>query len=200
MKGMLVIISGPSGSGKGTLVKQLKNDRYSLSISVTARPMREGEREGIDYFFRTEEEFIRMRENNELLEHASYVGRFYGTPRNYVEEQIDKGKVVILEIEVNGALQVKEKFPEAVLIFLIPPTIKELANRLIFRNTEDTTEIEDRMNRAVEEIQLINQYDYLVINDKIPTAISEIDTIINAELLKPYRSEAKIEKFAKNLN
>jgi len=199
MKGMLVIISGPSGSGKGTLVKQLKNDRYSLSISVTARAMREGEKEGVDYFFRSEEEFIHMRENNQLLEHTAYLGRLYGTPRQYVEEQIDKGKVVILEIEVNGALQVKEKFPNAVLIFLIPPTIKELANRLVFRNTEDSIEINDRMTRAVEEIQLINQYDYLVINDKIPTAISEIDTIINAELLKPSRSEMKIEKFTKNL-
>jgi len=195
MKGMLVIISGPSGSGKGTLVKQLNNERYAHSISVTARPMREGEKEGVDYFFRTEEEFIHMRENNQLLEHTAYLGRLYGTPRQYVEEQIDKGKVVILEIEVNGALQVKEKFPNAVLIFLIPPTRDELTKRLIFRDTEDSIEIKDRMDRALEEIELIYQYDYLIINDKIPIATAEIDTVIEAELLKPFRSETKIKKF-----
>jgi len=195
MRGMLVIISGPSGSGKGTVVKELKSEKYALSISVTTRKKREGEFEGVDYFFRTEEEFVHMRENNELLEHAAYVGQFYGTPRGYVEEQIELGKVVILEIEVNGALQVKEKFPEAVLIFLIPPTIHLLAERLAFRNTEDQLQIEDRMARALEEIELIDQYDYLVINDKLTEAIGDIDTIIAAEFLKPCRSQARIEKF-----
>lgn len=195
MRGMLVIISGPSGSGKGTLVKQLKSDEYALSISVTTRKKREGEREGIDYFFRTEEEFVYMRENNELLEHAAYLGRFYGTPRNYVEEQIEKGKVVILEIEVNGALQVKEKFPEAVLIFLIPPTIQELERRLTCRNTEDALEINDRMARALEEINLIDQYDYLVVNDEIPIAQNDIDTIVAAEFLKPCRGQSRINNF-----
>ena len=198
MKGMLVILSGPSGSGKGTLVKELKDDRYALSISVTTRLKRAGEKEGVDYFFRTEEEFVRMRENNELLEHFAYVHNFYGTPRKYVEEQIEKGKVVILEIEVNGALQVKDKFPEAVLIFLIPPTIGELARRLVSRNTEDASEINDRMSRALEEIQLIYKYDYLVINDDLPTAKADIDTIIGAEFLKPLRSQSRIEKFTLN--
>ena len=192
MKGMLVIISGPSGSGKGTVVKELN---YARSISITTRKKREGEQHGVDYFFCSEEEFIRMRENNELLEHALYVGQYYGTPRYYVEEQIDQGKVVILEIEVNGALQVKDKFPEAVLIFLIPPTLNELTRRLVFRNTEDSLEIEDRLNRALEEIQLIDQYDYLVINDELSTAISEIDTIVSAEYLKPHRSRERIDKF-----
>jgi len=192
MKGMLVIISGPSGSGKGTIVKNLS---YALSISVTTRTKRGTEQHGVDYFFCTEEEFVHMRENNELLEHAVYVGQYYGTPRRYVEDQIDKGEVVILEIEVNGALQVKEKFPEAVLIFLIPPTINELARRLAFRNTEDSMQIEDRMNRALEEIQLIDQYDYLVVNDEIAVTVSEIDAIIRAEYLKPHRSKGRIEKF-----
>ena len=192
MKGMLVIISGPSGSGKGTVVKHLD---YALSISVTTRKKREYEQHGVDYFFCTEEEFVRMRENNELLEHFVYVGQYYGTPRRYVEDQINKGEAVILEIEVNGALQVKEKFPEAVLIFLIPPTINELARRLVFRNTEDPLEIEERMNRALEEIQLIDQYDYLVVNDELSEAIREIDAIIQAEYLKPHRSKARIEKF-----
>jgi len=192
MKGMLVIISGPSGSGKGTVVKNLD---YALSISVTTRKKRGTEQHGVDYFFCTEEEFVQMRENNELLEHAVYVGQYYGTPRRYVEDQIDKGDVVILEIEVNGALQVKEKFPEAVLIFLIPPTINELARRLAFRNTEDPLEIEDRMNRALEEIELIDQYDYLVVNDELSVTISEIDAIIHAEYLKPHRSKTRIEQF-----
>ena len=191
-KGMLVIISGPSGSGKGTVVKRLN---YALSISVTTRKMREGERNGVDYFFRTEEEFIQMRENNELLEHAVYVGEYYGTPRHYVEEEIEKGKVVVLEIEVNGALQVKEKFPDAVLIFLIPPTMNELARRLIFRSTEDISVIEDRMNRAIEEIELIDRYDYLVINNDLDEAVGEIDIIVSAEYLKPHRSKSRIEKF-----
>ena len=197
MKGMLVIISGPSGSGKGTVVKQLKN--YSLSISVTTRKKREGELDGVDYFFRTEEEFTRMRENNELLEHAVYVNQYYGTPRGYVEGQISEGKVVVLEIEVNGALQVKEKFPDAVLVFLIPPTLDELARRLAFRSTEDPLEIDDRMTRALEEIELIDRYDYLVINEDLIHAAKEIDTIIAAEYLKPHRSKERIEKFANPL-
>ena len=192
MKGMLMIISGPSGSGKGTVVKNLN---YSVSISVTTRKIRDGEQHGVDYFFCSEEEFFRMRENNELLEHAVYVGKYYGTPRKYVEEQINLGKVVVLEIEVNGAIQVKEKFPEAVLVFLIPPTLDDLAKRLAFRNTEDLLEIEDRMNRALEEIELINQYDYLVVNDDLNLAMEEIDTIVKAEYLKTLRSKSRIDKF-----
>jgi len=129
------------------------------------------------------------------LEHALYVGKYYGTPRHYVEEQIEQGKVVVLEIEVNGALQVKEKFPDAVLIFLVPPTMNELLRRLIFRNTEDMLAIEDRMSRALEEIELIEKYDYLVINDELNVAIDEIDTIVNAEYLKPHRSMSRIDKF-----
>ena len=192
MKGMLMIISGPSGSGKGTVVKKLG---YALSISVTTRAPRGSEQDGIDYFFRTEEEFFRMREQNELLEHAVYVGKYYGTPRRYVEEQIAQGKVVVLEIEVNGALQVKEKFPEAVLVFLIPPTMRELEHRLTTRNTEDALQIEDRLIRAGEEIGQISKYDYLVVNDDLEQAVSEIDTIVSAEYLKPHRSTTRIDKF-----
>ena len=195
MKGMLVIISGPSGSGKGTVVKNLD---YSLSISVTTRKKRDYEQHGVDYFFCTEEEFVNMRENNELLEHAAYVNQYYGTPRRYVEEQIDEGKVVVLEIEVNGALQVKEKFEDAVLIFLIPPTMNELARRLAFRKTEELLEIEDRMKRALEEIKLIDRYDYLVVNEELSTAVNAIDTIVNAEYLKPHRNSSRVDKFIQN--
>ncbi|MCL2420317.1 MAG: guanylate kinase [Defluviitaleaceae bacterium] len=191
MKGMLVIISGPSGSGKGTVVKKLD---YAMSISVTTRKKREGERHGMDYFFISEEEFADMRENDEFLEHIQYVGNYYGTPRRYVEDKIDKGEVVVLEIDVIGALQIKEKFPETVLVFLIPPTLDELVRRLAFRNTESLTEIEGRMLRALDEIDLIDKYDYLVINDDLIKAISEINTIVNAEYLKPHRSKSRIDR------
>lgn len=191
MKGMLVIISGPSGSGKGTVVKKLD---YAMSISVTTRKKRKGERHGMDYFFISEEEFADMRENDEFLEHIQYVGNYYGTPRRYVEDKIDKGEVVVLEIDVIGALQIKEKFPETVLVFLIPPTLDELVRRLAFRNTESLTEIEGRMLRALDEIDLIDKYDYLVINDDLIKAISEINTIVNAEYLKPHRSKSRIDR------
>ncbi|MDR3240473.1 MAG: guanylate kinase [Clostridiales bacterium] len=196
MKGMLVIISGPSGSGKGTVVQKLDPERnYALSISVTTRLPRESEVEGRDYFFRTPERFARMREENELLEHAVYCGHYYGTPRYYVEEQIEKGKAVVLEIEVNGALQVREKFQETVLIFLMPPTLEELSRRLIQRNTEEAGVIEDRLRRAREEIKLVEKYDYLVINDKVDDAVNCINTIVEAEFLKPPRNRDAILHF-----
>ena len=195
-KGMLVIISGPSGSGKGTVVKRLDTDaNYALSISMTTRAPRQGEVEGRDYFFCTVDEFNAKRDSGELLEHALFCGNFYGTPRTYVEEQIEKGKAVVLEIDVNGALQVRDKFPEAVLIFLIPPTMQELERRLIYRNTEDRETIEDRLRRANEEVQLIDKYNYLVINDKVEDAVKGINTIINAESMKPFRSMAITSAF-----
>jgi guanylate kinase len=192
MKGMLVIISGPSGSGKGTVVKNLD---YALSISVTTRLPREGEIDGRDYFFTTKENFTRMRQENDLLEHAVYVGNYYGTPRKYVESQIECGKVVVLEIEVYGALQVKEKFPEAVLIFLMPPTLSELSRRLYVRGTEDEVTIEARLKKATEEVPLIKKYDYLVINDDVDKATAAINAIVTAERAKPMRSAAAIRTF-----
>jgi len=196
MKGMLVIISGPSGSGKGTVVKSLDPKRnYALSVSVTTRSPRNSETDGKDYFFRTPEEFIYMRDNHQLLEHAVYCNHYYGTPRHYVEKQIRDGKAVVLEIEVNGALQVREKFGEAVLIFLMPPTLDVLYNRLVRRNTEDADTIEDRIRRAQEEIKLINRYDYLVINDTVAEAVNQINTIVEAESLKPIRNQDAIKHF-----
>lgn len=196
MQGMLVIISGPSGSGKGTVVKRLGPENgYARSISVTTRQPRGGEVHGRDYFFTTEEEFHKMREENALLEHYFYVGNFYGTPRKYVEEQIEEGKIVVLEIEVNGALQVKEKFPSAVLIFLMPPTLPELEKRLILRGTEDMVTIEARLKKALEEIPLINRYNYLVINDVVPEAVAKIDAIVASESMRPGRCEKEIKRF-----
>ena len=196
MEGILLIISGPSGSGKGTVVKQLDAALgYARSISVTTRAPREGEVNGRDYFFTTEENFIQMRQENALLEHAVYVSNYYGTPRRYVEEQISEGKVVVLEIEVYGALQVKEKFPEAVLIFLMPPTINELSNRLKGRNTEDDVTIEARLKKSMEEIPFVDKYNYLVINDEVPLAVEKINAIVTAERLKPKRCKVEINAF-----
>lgn len=196
MEGMLVIISGPSGSGKGTVLQQLDPGMgYARSVSVTTRPPREGEKDNRDYFFRSEDEFVKMRQNNELLEHAVYVGHYYGTPRAYVEEMVAAGKVVVLEIEVNGALQVREKFPEAVLIFLMPPTIAECARRLANRNTEGPDIIEDRLKKARAEIALAPRYDYVVINDEVPCAVASINTIVASERLRPGRMRKVIENF-----
>ena len=197
-KGMLIIISGPSGSGKGTVVKRLCprggagqqpqcDLNLAVSISVTTRPKRPGEVDGRDYFFCTEEEFYEKLAHDELLESATFCGNYYGTPRSYVEEMIDAGKTVVLEIEVNGALQVKEKFPDCVLVFLMPPTMEELKNRLLHRNTEDLETIEDRLRRAQEEITLIDKYDYLVINEQVDAAVADIRLIVQAEKLKPSR-------------
>ena len=199
MEGMLVIISGPSGSGKGTVVKRLDPAYgYAVSISVTTRKPRSGEIHGRDYFFITEDEFVRLRTENELLEHFAYVGNYYGTPKFYVEEQIALGKVVVLEIEVNGALQVKEKFPEAVLVFLMPPTLIELQTRLVNRATEDAVTIEARLKRTLEEIPLIDQYDYLVINDKIDEAVANVNAIVAAERLRPHRNQKIIQDFTRS--
>ncbi|MCL2378145.1 MAG: guanylate kinase [Defluviitaleaceae bacterium] len=194
---MLVIISGPSGSGKGTVVKRLDPVLgYAVSISVTTRKPRDGEKHGRDYFFITEDEFVGMRTENALLEHFAYVNNYYGTPRFYVEEQIARGKIVVLEIEVNGALQVKEKFPEAVLVFLMPPTLTELQRRLVNRATEDAVTIEARLKRALEEIPLISQYDYLVINDDIDVAVDNVNAIVAAERLRPQRNKNVVNDFA----
>ena len=195
-KGMLLIISGPSGSGKGTVTAELcKKERYALSISYTTRDRRGEEKEGSHYFFTTEEEFLRMREADMFLEHALFRGNFYATPRKYVEEQISFGNVVVLEIDVNGALQIKEKFPDAVLIFMIPRTLKQLEERLLTRKREGRVEIEGRLNRALEEVEMINKYEYLVINNEIPDTVSQIDSIVNAEFLRPFRNNHKVREF-----
>ncbi|MDL2248832.1 guanylate kinase [Tyzzerella sp. OttesenSCG-928-J15] len=195
-KGMLVIISGPSGSGKGTVVKRLDPEMgYALSISMTTRNPRPGEVHGKDYFFVSEEEFTKARDNNGLLEHAVFVGNLYGTPRQYVEEQIQEGKVVVLEIDVEGALQIKEKFSNAVLIFLMPPTISELSHRLFNRNTENKMTIEQRLIRAKNEIKYIGRYDYIVINDEVEMAVDKINTIVAAEFLKPHRNQHLVDNF-----
>lgn len=187
-KGLLVIISGPSGAGKGTVVSELiKNKSYALSTSITTRQAREGEIDGVHYFFRDTEEFKKMIEKNELLEYAEFCGNYYGTPMFYVEEQLEQGKNVILEIEVQGALQVKERYKEAILIFLTPPNIIELRRRLENRATETLEKINMRMKRAKEEIRLIDKYDYIVINEIVEEAVFSINNIVESEKMSAKR-------------
>jgi len=198
MVGLLVVISGPSGAGKGTIIKHLTPQKgYAFSVSATTRKPRTGEVDGKDYFFKTHEEFKKLLDDDNLLEHAEYVKNFYGTPRKYVEEQITKGKTVLLDIEVIGALQVKQKFPDAVLVFLMPPTIKELELRLTGRNTEEISVVELRLQKAMQELKLIHHYDYLVINDNISDTVEKINAIVMSEKLKPHRCQETVKNFVK---
>ena len=194
-EGILIIVSGPSGSGKGTIVKKLKQkNNFALSISMTTREPRPVEKHGVDYFFCDRNEFIKIRDQGGFLEHAQFCGNLYGTPKSYVDEQIKKGKFVVLEIDVNGALQVKNKISNCILIFVIPPTLDELKKRLIGRNTETSQKIIDRLDRAKEEIKLIYDYDYIVVNDDIDTAVEKISIIVEAESLRPARNKFMIKK------
>lgn len=183
-EGMLIVISGPSGVGKGTLVKVLRAQMpgLNLSVSVTTRAPRAGEEEGKHYFFRTEEQFRQMVEDGDLLEYAQFVnGLFYGTPRAYVEEQIRNGHDVILEIDVKGAIQVKERWPHGVYVFLLPPTLEELEARLVKRQTEAVEAIRQRLSVVVDELNFLPLYDYQVVNDDLDKAAEKLQAIINAE-------------------
>ncbi|MBQ9580052.1 MAG: guanylate kinase, partial [Lachnospiraceae bacterium] len=169
-KGVLVVFSGFSGSGKGTIMKKLMenhSDTYALSVSATTRAPREGERDGIEYFFKTVPEFEELIENDEMLEYAQYAGNYYGTPKAYVEQKLNEGFDVILEIETQGALKVKEKYPDTLLLFVTPPSADILYDRLKGRGTEEDNVIAKRMNQAVNEAKVIDRYDYLIINDDI---------------------------------
>ena len=187
--GFLLVLSGPSGSGKGTVSEALmkNNDDIIFSTSVTTRTPRPGEVNGENYFFATREEFEKMVENDELLEHAFVHTNYYGTPKQFVFDEIEKGEIVLLEIDVQGALQIKEKYKEAVFIFLIPPTMDELRSRLVKRDTETEDEIETRYRNAFKELDFVGEYDYFVINDVIDNAVKDIETIIAAEKLRVKR-------------
>lgn len=190
-KGVLTVVSGFSGAGKGTVMKRLiqKYDDYALSISVTTRKPREGERDGIEYFFKTKEEVETMIENDEFLEYARYVDNYYGTPRFYVEEMLAKGKNVILEIEIQGAMQIKAKNQEAVLVFVTPPSFEELRNRLVGRGTETADVIESRLKRASEEAEGMPSYDYILVNDQVEDCVDRLHQIILSERAKAQRNE-----------
>ena len=194
-KGILLVLSGFAGSGKGTICKELlrQYDNYAFSVSATTRQPREGEVDGIDYFFISKEKFQEMIENGEFLEYASYVTNSYGTPKKYVEKMLDEGKDVILEIECQGALSVKTVFPEAVLVFVMPPTVEEIYNRLHKRDTESEEVILKRMQRGSEEVNVIERYDYLLINDDLSETVSELHYIVNSARHTPERNAALIE-------
>lgn len=181
-RGILTIISGFSGVGKGTLVKGLmkKYDNYALSVSATTRDAREGEVDGREYFFISKESFEEKIKNDEFLEYARYVDNYYGTPVKYVEEQLEAGKDVLLEIEVQGAMQVKEKVPQALTIFVMPPNAETLRERLIGRGTETKEVIEARLKRAVEESRDIEKYDTILVNDVLEYSIDELHQLISA--------------------
>jgi len=193
-KGILIVLSGPSGVGKGTVCSALRREDQELvySVSATTRKPREGEAEGVNYFFKSREQFERMIANDELLEYAEYVGNYYGTPRRFVEDTLLSGKDVILEIEVQGALKVKQKFPHGVFIFLMPPSLDELKNRITTRGTESSEVITNRMSAAEEEIRLLEHYDYAVVNDKVETACSKIRSILTAEHCKQARVYSRL--------
>ena len=195
-KGILIIISGPSGSGKGTVVEKLKADpSYALSISATTRQPRNYEQDGEHYFFKSTDEFKKMIEEGKLLEWAEFCGNFYGTPKDYVMGKLNEGLNVILEIEVQGAAQIKKIFPEAVTVFLIPPDKEELRKRLIGRGTEDMDTVEKRLKRASEEIELLPHYDFVVVNDTVENAVKRINTVVKAAKMGSQRYIDKIKEF-----
>lgn len=200
-KGSLVIISGFSGAGKGTVVRELMNryDCYALSISATTRAPREGEVNGREYFFKTREEFEELIRQDALYEYACYVSNYYGTPKAYVQEQLAAGKDVILEIEVQGALKVKEKNPEALLLFVTPPSADELRKRLIHRGTESEEVIQERMNRAAEESLLMDRYEYLIINDQLEDCVTKVHQLIQREHLRMEANTDMVTKLQKEL-
>ncbi|MCR4658078.1 MAG: guanylate kinase [Lachnospiraceae bacterium] len=200
-RGVLTVVSGFAGSGKGTVVSELlsRYDNYALSISATTRSPREGEEEGVHYFFVSREKFEEMIENGDLLEHACYVSNYYGTPKSYVEKMLSEGKDVILEIECQGAVSVKERFPDTLLIFIMPPEAQEIYNRLKKRGTETEEVIMKRMQRSFEEASYIERYDYLVINDDLEACIGSIHGIIRSAHFKVDRCAEKIDNIKDGL-
>ncbi len=200
-RGELVVVSGFSGAGKGTLMKALvqKYNDYSLSVSMTTRQPRIGEVDGQSYFFVSREEFEEQIKEDGFLEYACYCENYYGTPRSYVDRQLSLGKDVILEIEIQGAMRIKDKYPSAILLFVMPPSGKELRRRLIGRGTESIEIIDKRLSRACEEAEGIEAYDYIVINDKLETCVDELDSIIRSAHKSVFRNHEIIDKIRTEL-
>jgi len=190
-KGLLIVVSGPSGAGKGTICKAIleQHPEIQLSVSVTTRPPREGEVDGVNYFFKSEEEFLSMVEDGEFLEYAKVFDAYYGTPKKYVKDKLLAGQDVILEIDIQGALKVKEKFEEGVFIFIVPPSMEELKRRIVSRGTESQEAIVKRFQRAYQELNFISRYNYVVVNDTIEEATKKIEAIIIAEKCRVDRNK-----------
>ncbi|WP_425448979.1 guanylate kinase [Dethiothermospora halolimnae] len=193
-KGLLIVISGPSGVGKGTICKELLKDfnDIEVSVSATTREPREGEIDGVNYYYKTKEEFKDMIDRDNFLEYAQVHGNYYGTPKKNVLEKLELGKNILLEIDIQGALKVKDEYPHGVFIFVVPPSMEELKNRIIGRGTETEDSIETRFNNAYEEMKFINKYDYGIINDKLELAVEKIKCIITAEKCKVSRENYNI--------
>lgn len=200
-KGILIVVSGFSGAGKGTLMNRLidEYDNYALSISATTRAPRPGEEDGREYFFLKKEEFEKRIEAGGFIEYACYCDNYYGTPRDYVEKQLKAGKNVVLEIEIQGAMKIRQQFPTALLLFVMPPDVAELERRLTGRGTESPEVVTKRLNRAVEEAKGIEEYDYILINDDLETCVKNLHEIVEAARSAPYRNEEFIENIRAEL-
>ena len=202
-RGLLIVFSGPSGVGKGTVRQEIfstPDHQFEYSVSMTTRPKRPGEVDGVDYFFRTREEFEDLIKKGQMLEYAEYVGNYYGTPLTYVNETLDKGIDVFLEIEVQGALQVKKKVPDGVFIFLTPPDLDELKDCLVGRGTDSEEVIRQRIERAKEEIALMREYDYAVVNDEVPLAAERVKRIIEVEHFRVDRVIGRYNDMIKHID
>ena len=201
-QGILVVVSGFSGAGKGTLMKELlkRYDNYALSISATTRAPREGETDGKEYFFVTKEQFEKMRDERKLVEYAQYVNNYYGTPKEYVEQKMAEGKDVILEIEIQGALKVKEKYPDALMLFLVPPDAQTLKERLVGRGTETADVIHDRLERAAQEAQEMGSYEYIIVNDDLDTCVKQVHELIQSAHCKKSHNTAFIKELQQDMN
>lgn len=196
-KGLLIVFSGPSGSGKGTVLAEAMK-RYpdmEFSVSATTRAPREGEQDGVNYFFKTKEEFMALTEEDGFIEWAQFCGNCYGTPRAYVESRLAQGKDVILEIEVQGAMQVKKAFPDSVLIFNLPPSMEELENRLVGRNTEPADVIKNRLATAKSELAVADSYDYVIVNDTVDAAAEKFISILKSEKCRSARNTMLLKEF-----
>lgn len=196
-RGILFVLSGPSGVGKGTVCAALRGAQSELvySVSATTRAPRQGETDGVNYFFKTREQFEMMIRGDDLLEWAEYVGNYYGTPRGFVEQTLVSGKDIILEIEVQGALKVKQKFPEGVFLFLLPPSLHELKSRIVGRGTESEDTIRNRMDVAQRELRLLEHYDYAIVNDQVDKACERIRSIMTAEHCRRERVQEKLKNW-----
>ena len=200
-QGILIVVSGFSGAGKGTIMKALteRYEGYALSVSATTRSPRPGEEDGKSYFFKSVEEFEQMIADGALIEYARYVSNYYGTPRSYVEEQLAAGHDVILEIEIQGALKVKERFPDTLLLFVTPPSAGELERRLRGRGTETDEVIKSRLKRAVEEAEFMDRYDYILVNDDLETCVQEMHELIQAQRHKTSQNQEFIVEMKEDL-